>query len=156
MSRQVEQRLSEQKLELPQAASPAANYVPYRKDKNIVYISGQLPVWNGELKYIGKLGQEFDIAQGQEAAHLCALNILAQLKQACEGDLDRVECCLRLGGFVNCTSDFIDQPKVINGASDLMIQVFGEKGLHARAAVGVNSLPLGVAVEVDGVFTLRN
>lgn len=156
MSIQLETRLKEQNLELPMPAPPAATYVPYRIHNNVVYISGQLPMWNGELKYIGRVGQDYDVATAQEAARLCGLNILAQLKQACDGDLDRVESCLRLGGFVNCVDSFIEQPKVINGASELMIQVFGEKGLHARAAVGVNSLPLGVAVEIDAMFALKN
>jgi enamine deaminase RidA (YjgF/YER057c/UK114 family) len=155
MSNQVEARIAEFNLELPKPAAPAATYVPYRIHNNVVYISGQLPMWNGELKYVGKVGTDFDITQGQEAARLCGLNILAQLKQACDGDLDRVDACIRLGGFVNCPANFTDQPKVINGASELMIQVFGDKGLHARAAVGVNALPLGVAVEVDAMFALK-
>jgi enamine deaminase RidA (YjgF/YER057c/UK114 family) len=142
-------------LELPQPAAPAATYVPYRIHNNVVYISGQLPMWNGELKYVGKVGQDYDISQAQDAARLCALNIIAQLKHACNGDLDRVDACLRLGGFVNCVDNFKDQPKVINGASEVMIQVFGDRGLHARAAVGVNTLPLGVAVEVDAMFALK-
>jgi enamine deaminase RidA (YjgF/YER057c/UK114 family) len=155
MSNQVEARIAEFNLELPKPAAPAATYVPYRIHNNVVYISGQLPMWNGELKYVGKVGTDFDITQGQEAARLCGLNILAQLKQACDGDLDRVDACIRLGGFVNCPANFTDQPKVINGASELMIQIFGDKGLHARAAVGVNALPLGVAVEVDAMFALK-
>jgi enamine deaminase RidA (YjgF/YER057c/UK114 family) len=155
MSNQVEARIAEFNLELPKPAAPAATYVPYRIHNNVVYISGQLPMWNGELKYVGKVGTDFDITQGQEAARLCGLNILAQLKHACDGDLDRVDACIRLGGFVNCPANFTDQPKVINGASELMIQIFGDKGLHARAAVGVNALPLGVAVEVDAMFALK-
>lgn len=156
MSNQVEARIMENNLELPQPAAPAATYVPYRIHNNVVYISGQLPMWNGELKYVGKLGKEYEVADGQAAARLCGLNILAQLKHACDGDWDRVEACLRLGGFVNCTDNFTDQPKVINGASELMIAVFGERGLHARAAVGVNTLPLGVAVEIDAMFSLKS
>lgn len=148
-------QIAENNLELPQPAAPAATYVPYRIHNNVVYISGQLPMWNGELKFVGKLGQDYDVSQGQEAARLCGLNILAQLKHACGGDLDRVEACLRLGGFVNCVDSFTDQPKVINGASELMIQMFGDRGLHARAAVGVNTLPLGVAVEIDAMFALK-
>jgi enamine deaminase RidA (YjgF/YER057c/UK114 family) len=155
LSNQVEARIAEFNLELPKPAAPAATYVPYRIHNNVVYISGQLPMWNGELKYVGKVGTDFDITQGQEAARLCGLNILAQLKHACDGDLDRVDACIRLGGFVNCPANFTDQPKVINGASELMIQIFGDKGLHARAAVGVNALPLGVAVEVDAMFALK-
>lgn len=156
MANHAESRIAEFNLELPNPAAPAATYVPYRIHNNVVYISGQLPMWNGELKFVGKVGNEFSLEQGQEAARLCALNIIAQLKHACEGNLDRVECCIRLGGFVNCPDSFTDQPKVINGASELMIQVFGEKGLHARAAVGVNTLPLGVAVEIDAMFALKS
>ncbi len=156
MSNLVEARISEHNLELPNPAAPAATYVPYRIHNNVVYISGQLPIWNGELKYVGKLGADYDMEQGQEAARLCALNILAQLKHACNGDWSRVEACIRLGGFVNCVDSFTDQPKVINGASELMIQVFGDAGLHARAAVGVNTLPLGVAVEIDAMFALKS
>jgi enamine deaminase RidA (YjgF/YER057c/UK114 family) len=155
MSNQAEARLAEHNLKLPKPAAPAATYVPYRIHNNLVYISGQLPMWNGELRFVGKVGEDFELTEAQEAARLCALNILAQLKHACEGNLDRVEACLRLGGFVNCVDSFTDQPKVINGASELMIQVFGEAGLHARAAVGVNALPLGVAVEVDALFALK-
>jgi enamine deaminase RidA (YjgF/YER057c/UK114 family) len=155
MPSQVEERLKLNNLTLPSPAAPAANYVPFRIHQDTIYISGQLPYVNGELKYIGKIGQDFDIEDGQEAARLCALNILAQLKKACDGDLSRIEACLRLGGYVNCTPDFTQQPKVINGASDIMIQVFGDHGLHARAAVGVNALPLGVAVEIDAIFALK-
>lgn len=155
MSNQVEQRLQENNFILPQASAPAANYVPFRIHKDTVYISGQLPFLNGELKHVGKVGQDFTIEEGQEAARLCALNILAQLKAACGGDLSRIDSCLRLGGFVNCTPDFTQHPKVINGASDIMALAFGDNGKHARAAIGVNSLPLGVAVEVDAIFTLR-
>lgn len=155
MVSQVEQRLQDKNLELPEPSAPAANYVPYKVHNNVVYISGQLPMLNGQLHYVGKVGKDFDIENGQDAARFCALNILAQLKKACDGNLDKVESCLRLGGFVNCTPDFTDHPKVINGASDLIIQALGDDGLHARAAVGVNALPLGVAVEVDAIFSLR-
>lgn len=156
MFNQAELRLKEHNLELPIPAAPAATYVPFRIHNNMVYISGQLPMWNGELKYVGKVGADLDVAAAQDAARLCGLNILAQLKHACEGDLDKVDSCLRLGGFVNCVDSFTEQPRVINGASELMIQVFGDRGLHARAAVGVNTLPLGVAVEVDAVFALKS
>jgi enamine deaminase RidA (YjgF/YER057c/UK114 family) len=111
-------------------------------------------VRDGKAEFIGKLGSGVTIADGQQAAKLCALNILAHLKNACDGDLDRVKRVLRLGGFVNCAPDFTDMPQVVNGASDLMVQVFGDAGKHARAAVGVASLPLGVAVEVEAMFEL--
>lgn len=148
----IDARLAELGLTLPQAAAPAANYVPYVRTGNLVVVSGQITLENGELKYIGRIGENLTLDEGYAAARLCGLNLIAQLKSACDGDLDRVKRVVRLGGFVNCTDDFTDQPKVINGASDLMAEVFGEKGVHARAAVGVNTLPLGVAVEVEGLF----
>ncbi|HVC51479.1 MAG TPA: RidA family protein [Stellaceae bacterium] len=154
MSGSVEARLKELGVELPVPAAPIANYVPYTISGAIVVVSGQICVWNGERRHVGKLGREIAIPEGQKAARLCALNILAQLKVAAGGDLDRVRRCLRLGGFVNCTDDFTDMPQVVNGASDLMVAVFDEAGKHARTAVGVGSLPGGVAVEVDAMFEL--
>lgn len=151
----IDARLSELGLTLPQAAAPAANYVPYVQSGNLVFVSGQITLENGDLKFVGRVGEDFTTEQAYEAAKLCGLNLIAQVKAACGGDLDRVTRVVRLGGFVNCTQDFTDQPKVINGASDLMAEVFGEAGKHARAAVGVNTLPLGVAVEVDGVFEIK-
>lgn len=148
----IEARLQELNIILPQPSAPAANYVPFVKVGSLVFISGQLPSSQGELKYKGNLGNTISIEEGQAAARLCALNILAQLKAACEGDLNRVLRCVRLGGFINSIDVFQDHPKVMNGASDLMVEVFGEKGRHARAAVGVNALPFGVAVEVDALF----
>jgi len=122
--------------------------------RNLVFISGQICQWNGELRFIGKLGAGISIAEAQAAARLCALNILAHLRVACGGDLDRVRRIVRLGGFVNCTPEFTDMPQVVNGASDLMVAVFGDLGRHARAAVGVSSLPGGVAVEVEATFEI--
>ena len=154
MSGRIDARLKELGLELPQATAPIANYVPYTVSGKLVTVSGQVSVRNGKPEFVGKLGAGISIAQGQEAAKLCALNILAHLKAACGGDLDKVKRVLRLGGFVNCTPEFIDMPQVVNGASDLMVAVFGEAGKHARAAVGVSSLPLGVAVEVEAMIEL--
>ena len=154
MPGKFEARLKELKIELPKPAAPAANYVPYTISGKTLYIAGQVTFWNGELKFIGKVGREFTVEQGQEAARLCGLNILAQARAACGGDLDKISKALKLGGFVNCPPDFTDHPKVINGASDLMAQVFGDAGKHARFAVGAGSLPLGVAVEVDAFFEL--
>jgi enamine deaminase RidA (YjgF/YER057c/UK114 family) len=154
MAGQIEARLAELGIELPQAAAPAANYVPYVVSGNLVFVSGQVTVWNGEFHYQGKVGQDLGVEDGQAAARLCALNIVAQVKAACGGDLDRVVRIVRLGGFVNSTPDFTDQPKVINGASDLMAEVFGDKGKHARAAVSAAALPLGVAVEVEAVVEI--
>lgn len=151
----IESRLQELGISLPSPASPVENYVPFVKVGTLVFISGQLPSLNGELRYRGKLGQDFIIEKGQEAARLCALNLLAHLKKACEGDLNRVRQCVRLGGFINSMESFKDQPQVLNGASDLMIAVFGEKGKHARSAVGVNTLPFGSAVEVEAIFDLN-
>lgn len=151
----IEARLQELNITLPDPSAPAANYVPFVKVGAIVFISGQLPSVNGELKHKGKLGDTISIEEGQKAARLCGLNILAQLKAACEGDLNRVLRCIRLGGFINSTEIFQDHPKVMNGASDLMVEVFGEKGRHARTAVGVNALPFGVAVEADALFEVR-
>ena len=151
MAGSIEARLAALGIELPQPAAPVANYVPFTVSGNLVVVSGQLCAWQGELRHVGKLGAGIGIEEGQQAARLCALNILAHLRTACGGDLDRVRRVLRLGGFVNCTPDFTDMPRVVNGASDLMVEVFGDKGRHARAAVGVSSLPGGVAVEVEAI-----
>jgi len=125
--------------------------VPSTVSGGLVVVSGQLCVWNGERRFVGKLGAGVSLADGQQAARLCALNILAHLQVACGGELDRVRRILRLGGFVNCTPDFTEMPQVVNGASDLMVEIFGDNGRHARAAVGVSSLPGGVAVEVEAM-----
>jgi enamine deaminase RidA (YjgF/YER057c/UK114 family) len=155
MPGKIEARLRELKLELPAASTPAANYVPYVRTGNLLFMAGQIPVWNGERRFIGKLGRDFSAEQGQEAAKLCALNLVAQLRAALDGDLDRVVRCVRLGGFVNSMPDFIQQPQVVNGASDLMVALFGDAGRHARTAVGTNVLPADVAVEVEGTFEVR-
>lgn len=154
MSGKIDARLKELGIELPQASAPVANYVPYTIAGNLVLVSGQVTLWGGKVEYTGKLGREIGIEDGQKAARLCALNILTHLKNACGGDLDRVKRVVRLGGFVNCTPEFIDQPQVVNGASNLMAEVFGDAGRHARAAVGVASLPFGVAVEVEAMFEI--
>lgn len=154
MSATIDARLAELGITLPAAAAPAANYVPYVITGNLVVISGQITMESGELKYLGTVGDDIDTDTAYQAARLCGLNLIAQLKEACDGNLDRVVRVVRLGGFVNCTPDFVDHPKVINGASDLMAEVFGHVGKHARAAVGAPSLPLGVSVEVDGIFEI--
>jgi enamine deaminase RidA (YjgF/YER057c/UK114 family) len=148
-------RLQELGIELPQASAPAANYVPFVRTGNLLFVAGQVTVWNGERRFVGKLGRELDAAQGQQAARLCGLNLIAQLRRALDGDLDRLVRVVRLGGFVNSMPDFLEQPKVVNGASDLFVEVFGEAGKHARTAVGTNVLPFDVAVEVDAVFEVR-
>lgn len=152
MSQKISARLSELGHTLPAPSNPAANYVPWVRTGSYVHISGQVPQRDGQTQFIGKLGDGLSIEEGQQAAQLCALNIIAHLAAAVEDDLSRVVRCVRLGGFVNATPDFTQQPLVVNGASDLMFEVFGEKGAHARAAVGVSSLPRGVAVEVDAIF----
>jgi enamine deaminase RidA (YjgF/YER057c/UK114 family) len=149
-----EARLAQLGIELPKAVPPAANYVPARKSGSLIYIAGQVPTAGGKDQYVGKVGQDVSIEDAQKAARLCAINILAQLRTALGGSLDGVSGCVRLGGFVNATPGFGDHPKVINGASDLMVEVFGDAGRHARAAVGCNSLPRNVAVEVDAIFEL--
>ncbi len=154
MSASIENRLVELGIELPAPAAPVASYVPYVVSGNLVIVSGQVTLDNGQLRYVGKLGADMSLEDGYQAARLCGVNLLAQIKVACGGDLDRVVRVVRLGGFVNCTPDFTDHPKVINGASDLMAEVFGDAGQHARAAVGSSSLPLGVAVEVEGMFEI--
>ena len=152
MAGDVEARLKALNITLPDAPAPAANYVPYVRSGNQVFVSGQVPWVGGERNFVGKVGEEFSIEEGQAAARVVVLNIIAQVKAACEGDLDRVVRCVKLGGFVNCTPDFHAHPQVINGASDLMVEVFGEAGRHARFAVGAGSLPRQVSVEIDAVF----
>ena len=155
MSGKINTQLAELNIELPEAAAPVGNYVPFVISGTTVYISGQVPAWNGEIRHVGKVGKDLAVEDGYKAARTCALNVLAQLREACGGNLDRVVRVVKLGGFVNCTTDFNDAPKCVNGASDLMVEVFGgEVGPHARFAVGVASLPAGVAVEVDGIFEI--
>jgi enamine deaminase RidA (YjgF/YER057c/UK114 family) len=155
MPRRIEDRLKQLQIELPSASAPAANYVPFRRSGSMIFIAGQLATAEGKDQFVGKLGDSLSLEDGQAAARLCAINILAQLKSALDGDLNRVVACVRLGGFVNATPDFGDHPKVINGASDLMVAVFGNAGQHARAAVGCASLPRNVAVEVDAIFEVK-
>lgn len=152
----VAQKLKDLGINIEMVPAAVANYVGFQVIGNLVIISGQLPLKNGQVAIKGKVGEDITLEQAQEAAHLCGINILSQLNTACGGDLSKVDRCVRLGGFVNCTPDYIDQPKVINGASDLMVAVFGEAGRHARAAVGVNALPLGAAVEVEAMFMLKS
>jgi len=147
----IEARLAELDIILADAPAPVANYVPFVKTGTLIFISGQVSLTpDGLIK--GRLGHDMNIEDGQQAAHACGINLLAQLKAACDGNLDRVTRVIRLGGFVNCTPDFEDHPRVINGASDLMVTVFSNAGQHVRAAVGVSSLPMNAAVEIDGVF----
>jgi len=147
-------RLGALGIELPEASAPAANYIPYVVTGKLVFISGQVTIWNGERRFIGRVGDTMHIDEGYQAARLCGLNLIAQAIEAAGDDIDNIKRVVKLGGFVNATPDFTDHPKVINGASDLMAEVFGENGKHARFAVGAVSLPIGIAVEVDGVFEL--
>lgn len=152
---EIEKKLQALGITLPVATMPAANYVPYTVMGSTVFISGQLPMLDGKPQYIGKLGKTVSMEDGQKCARICGLNILAHLKNACGGDLDRVQKCLRLGVFVNSAEDFLDHPKVANGVSDFMVEIFGDKGKHARFAVGVAQLPFGVAVEADATFEIK-
>lgn len=154
MPGRIEARLKELNIELPPATAPIANYVPFVVTGNLVFISGQVSLAGAE-KHVGKVGQDLTVEQGNAAAKCCALSILAHLKAACGGDLDRVRRCVKLNGFVNSGPGFHDHPKVINGASDLMVAVFGDAGRHARVALGAPALPLNFAVEVDAVFEIQ-
>ncbi|OCJ12256.1 hypothetical protein A6U86_04315 [Rhizobium sp. AC27/96] len=154
MSDAIEDRLKELGIVLPQAAAPAANYVPYVISGNLLYLSGQLPIENGKVNVTGHLGKDVDVAGGQRAAELCAINILAQAKAALGGDLGRIKRLIKLNGFVASTPDFVEQHLVINGASNLLANVLGEAGKHARAAVGMAALPLNAAVEIDAILEI--
>ena len=150
MAGRIAKRLAECGIELPKPPAPVASYVPVVRAGNLLFVSGQVSIEGGKL-VAGKLGRDLDVEAGHAAARACALNLIAQA-QAALGDLDLIKRCVKLTGFVNATPDFTDHPKVINGASDLMVEVFGEAGKHARAAVGASSLPLGAAVEVEAIF----
>ena len=154
MSDAIEGRLKELGIVLPQAAAPAANYVPYVISGNLLYLSGQLPMENGKIGVTGHLGKDVDVAGGQRAAELCAINLLAQAKAALGGDLGRIKRLIKLNGFVASTPDFVEQHLVINGASNLLANVLGEAGKHARAAVGMAALPLNAAVEIDAILEI--
>ncbi len=150
----IAERLQKMNITLPQPVTPVANYVPYVISGNTLYISGQLPNKDGQMLK-GCLGKETSIEQGQEAAKVCALHILAQAGAAVNGDWTRIIRLIKLGGFVAATADFFDHPKVINGASDFMVEAMGEAGKHARFALGVSALPFGAAVEIDAIFEIR-
>lgn len=154
MASAIEERLASMGLELPEAAAPAANYVPFTISGKQVFVSGQLPMRDGKVAHTGTLGDNASLEDGQAAAALCALNLLAQARNACGGDLSKLGRCLKLGGFVACTPDFTNHPQVVNGASNLIAEAMGEAGQHARFAVGVASLPFGASVEVEGIFEL--
>ena len=154
MASNVDARLEDLDITIPDAPAPAANYVPYTVSGNLVFVSGQVPFVDGKLTATGHLGDNASVEDGYEQAKICAINLIAQVKVACDGDLDRVVQVVKLGGFVASTPDFTQQPAVVNGASDLMVAAFGDAGKHARFAVGASVLPLGCLVEVDGLFEI--
>jgi enamine deaminase RidA (YjgF/YER057c/UK114 family) len=150
-----EDKIKELKIELPEAKPPVGNYVATKIVGNLLYVSGQVSInSNGEL-IKGKVGKDLTTDEAYKAAERCGISIISQVKKACEGDLSKVKSCIKLTGFVNSTDDYTEQPKVINGASDLIVSIFGDAGMHTRAAVSTNSLPLGVSVEVDAIFELN-
>tara|TARA_X000000950_G_C13625136_1_gene541041 strand:- start:113 stop:574 length:462 start_codon:yes stop_codon:yes gene_type:complete len=150
----IEENLKNLNITLPPAPAPAANYVPYSRTGKLIFVSGQIPVVNGEM-IVGKVGKDTEINDAVKAARACGLAIIAQLKEATNSNLDSISRIIKLGGFVNCVDSFTKQPEIINGASDLMVQVFGEKGKHSRFAVGSNSLPRGVVVEIDAIAEIQ-
>ena len=140
---------------IPDISAPLANYVPYKVSDNILYISGQGPVSESKLVYKGKVGEDISVDDGIKAAELCCINIIAALKKSINGDWNRLDSFLKLGGFVNCNNNFYDQPKIINGASDLLVKIFGDQGRHARFAVGSNALPMNISVEIDAIIKIK-
>ena len=151
----IEDKIKQLNIELPKAPKPVGAYVAYKIINKIIYISGQVSFDEKGNLIKGKVGADLSLEQGQIAAKNCAINIISQLKSACDGDLEKVKNCIKINGYVNSTANFFDQPKVINAASELIANVFGEKGKHARAAVSVNSLPLGAAVEIESIFEIN-
>ena len=150
-----EENIKKLDLNIPDMPTPLANYVPYKIIGKSLYISGQAPVLNGEIIYQGKVGSDVTIEDGIAAAKLCCINIIAAVKKGLEGDWDKLDSFVKLTGYVNCNDDFKDQPKVINGASDMLVEIFGDQGRHTRAAVGSNALPLGISVEIDAIIHLK-
>ena len=154
MAGRIKARIAELGISLPSGAAPVANYVPYVISGNLVFVSGQVTLGPNGLEYVGIVGKDFDVEQGRKAARLCALNIIGQLDKATNGDLDRIKRIVKVTGFVNAAPGFDKHPEVVNGASDLLVEVFGDAGKHARAAVGAGSLPRNVAVEVEAIAEL--
>jgi len=150
-----EEKIKELKINLPEAKAPVGNYVATKVSGKMLFVSGQISIDESGQLIKGKIGKDLDTEAGYNAAKRCALSIIAQVKKACDNDLSKIKSCVKLTGFVNSTDEFIDQPKVLNGASDLIASVFGDAGMHTRAAVSTNSLPLGVSVEVDAIFELK-
>ena len=152
---QFEDNIQKLKLKIPEAKPPVGSYVATKISGKLLFISGQISINNNGKLIKGKIGKDLTVDEGYEAAKRCGLSIVAQAKFACNGDLSKIKSCIKLTGYVNSTNEFIDQPKVINGASDLIFSIFGDTGMHTRAAVSTNSLPLGVSVEVDAIFELN-
>ena len=150
-----EENIKKLDLIIPEMPTPMANYVPFKVADNTVYVSGQGPVVDGKIIYSGKVGKEISEEDGIKAAELCCINIVSALKTSLNGDWDRLDTFLKLGAFVNCDENFSDQPKIINGASDLLVSIFGDKGRHARFAVGSNSLPFNISVEIDAIIKIK-
>ena len=150
-----EENIMQLGINIPDMPAPLANYVPYKVSDNVVYVSGQGPVLNGDLMYKGKVNEDISIEDGIKASELCCINIIAALKKSINGDWNRLDSFLKLGGFVNCKDDFYDQPKIINGASDLLVKIFGDQGRHARFAVGSNALPMNISVEIDAIIKIK-
>ena len=150
-----EENIMQLGINIPDMPAPLANYVPYKVSDNVVYVSGQGPVLNGDLMYKGKVNEDISIEDGIKAAELCCINIIAAIKKSINGDWNRLDGFLKLGGFVNCKDDFYDQPKIINGASDLLVKIFGDQGRHARFAVGSNALPMNISVEIDAIIKIK-
>ena len=150
-----EEKIKELRINLPEAKAPVGNYVATKVSGKMLFVSGQISIDESGQLIKGKIGKDLDTEAGYNAAKRCALSIIAQVKKACDNDLSKIKSCVKLTGFVNSTDEFIDQPKVLNGASDLIASIFGEAGMHTRAAVSTNSLPLGVSVEVDAIFELK-
>ena len=150
-----EEKIKELKINLPDAKAPVGNYVATKVSGKMLFVSGQISIDETGQLIKGKVGKDLDTEAGYNAAKRCALSIIAQVKKACDNDLSKIKSCVKLTGFVNSTDEFIDQPKVLNGASDLIASVFGDAGMHTRAAASTNSLPLGVSVEVDAIFELK-
>ncbi len=150
-----EENIKKLDLIIPEMPTPMANYLPFKVADNTVYVSGQGPVVDGKIVYSGKVGKEISEEEGIKAAELCCINIVSALKTSLNGDWDRLDTFLKLGAFVNCDENFTDQPKIINGASDLLVSIFGDKGRHARFAVGSNSLPFNISVEIDAIIKIK-
>ena len=150
----IDKKINDMGLILPEVASPVANYVPFKIHNDILYISGQGPIKNGKILYQGKIGDDLTIEDGIEASKICCLNILSIIKHACNSDWDKFKEIVKIGGFVNCSDNFSEHPKIINGASDMLVEILGEKGKHTRFAVGSNSLPLNMSVEIEAMISI--